>query len=44
MLSSFWVQVVRDFGDFYLVTSDALRAGDEIIISAKNLYEGKVVG
>ncbi|MBR2716292.1 MAG: hypothetical protein IKP17_02465 [Oscillospiraceae bacterium] len=38
------VQVVRDFGDFYLVTSDALRAGDEIIISAKNLYEGKVVG
>ena len=38
------VQVVRDYGDFYLVTSDALRAGDEIIISAKNLYEGKVVG
>ena len=38
------VQVQRDFGDYYLVTSDTLRAGDQIIVSAKNLYEGKVVG
>ncbi len=38
------VQVQRDFGDYYLVASDTLRAGDQIIVSAKNLYEGKVVG
>ena len=38
------VTVQRDYGDFYLVTSDELRAGDQIIVSAKNLYEGKVVG
>ena len=38
------VQVLRDFGDYYLVAGDQLRAGDQVIISAKNLYEGKVVG
>ncbi len=38
------VRVQRDFGDYYLVTSDVLRAGDQVIVSAKNLYEGKVVG
>ena len=38
------VQVERDFDDYYLVTSSTLRAGDQVIISAKNLYEGKVVG
>ena len=38
------VQVQRDFDDYYLVTSDTLRAGDQVIVSAKNLYEGKVVG
>ena len=38
------VQVQRDYGDYYMVTSDALRAGDQVIVSAKNLYVGKVVG
>ena len=38
------VEVLRDFGDYYLVSSETLRAGDEIIVSAKNLYDGKVVG
>ena len=38
------VQVLRDFGDYYLVAGEQLRAGDQVIISAKNLYEGKVVG
>ena len=38
------VKVERDFGDYYMVTSDTLRAGDQVIVSAKNLYEGKVVG
>ncbi len=38
------VRVERDFGDYYLVSSEVLRAGDQVIVSAKNLYEGKVVG
>jgi len=38
------VQVQRDFDDYYMVTSSTLRAGDQVIVSAKNLYEGKVVG
>ncbi|MBR3555977.1 MAG: hypothetical protein IKN89_08690 [Oscillospiraceae bacterium] len=38
------VTVQRDFGDYYMVTSDTLRTGDEVIVSAKNLYVGKVVG
>ena len=38
------VQVLKDFGDYYMVSSDVLRAGDEIIVSAKNLFDGKVVG
>ena len=38
------VTVERDFGDYYMVTSETLRAGDQVIVSAKNLYEGKVVG
>ena len=38
------VRVQQDFGDYYLVTSDTLRAGDQVIVSAKNLYVGKVVG
>ena len=38
------VQVQRDYDDYYLVTSSTLRAGDQVIVSAKNLYEGKVVG
>ena len=38
------VQVQRDYGDYYMVTSDTLRAGDQVIVSAKNLYVGKVVG
>ena len=43
------VEILEDSGEFYLVTpvaSDktALRAGDEIVISARDLYDGKVVG
>ena len=38
------VEVLKDFGDYYMVSSDVLRAGDEVIVSAKNLHEGKVVG
>ncbi len=38
------VTVQRDFGDYYSVTSETLRAGDQVIVSAKNLYVGKVVG
>lgn len=38
------VQVLKDFGDYYMVESEALRAGDEVIVSAKNLFDGKVVG
>ena len=38
------VEVLRDYGEYYLVGSDTLHAGDEIIVSAKNLYDGKVVG
>ncbi len=38
------VEVLRDYGDYYLVGSETLHAGDEIIVSAKKLYDGKVVG
>lgn len=38
------VTIVEDFDDYYMVTSDALRVGDEIIVSGKNLFSGKVVG
>lgn len=38
------VQVCRDFGDSYMVTGDTLRVGDEVIVNAKGLREGKVVG
>ena len=38
------VKVLQDFGDYYMVGSDTLRAGDQVIVSAKNLYVGKVVG
>ena len=43
------VEILEDSGEFYLVTpvaSDktALRAGDEIVVSARDLYDGKVVG
>ena len=37
------VEVLMDFGDYYMVSSETLRAGDEVIVSAKNLYDGKVV-
>ncbi len=38
------VEVLRDYGDYYLVDGETLHAGDEIIVSAKKLYDGKVVG
>lgn len=38
------VTILQDFDDYYMVTSDTLRLGDQIIVSGKNLFEGKVVG
>lgn len=38
------VTILEDFDDYYMVVGDALRVGDEIIVSGKNLFEGKVVG
>ncbi len=38
------VTVLRDYGDYYMVSSDSLRTGDEVIVSAKGLRDGKVVG
>lgn len=37
------VEVLHDYGDDYLVRSNTLRAGDRIIVSARDLYDGKVV-
>ena len=37
------VELVRDFGDYYVVRGENLRAGDEVIVSGKGLYDGKVV-
>ena len=43
------INIIYEFEGFYLVAvdnerTDALRIGDSIIVSAKNLYDGKVVG
>lgn len=38
------VTVLEDFDDYYMVTGEALRLGDQIIVSGKNLFAGKVVG
>ena len=43
-----YIEILEETGDYYVVYSDresvsALRAGDEIIVSAKDLYDGKVV-
>ena len=42
------VEILEESGEFYIVASvasdkTALRAGDEIIVSAQDLYDGKVV-
>ena len=37
------VELVKDFGDYYVVRGEGLHAGDEIIVSGKGLYDGKVV-
>ena len=37
------VRILQDHGDYYMVESDTLRVGDEVIVSGKNLYAGKVV-
>jgi multidrug efflux pump subunit AcrA (membrane-fusion protein) len=37
------VKIVKEYKDFYLVSSSELHAGDQIIVSGKNLYNGKVV-
>ncbi len=37
------VELIHDFGDYYMVRGENLRAGDEIIVSGKGLFDGKVV-
>ena len=37
------VHILQDYGDYYMVESDDLRVGDEVIVSGKNLHTGKVV-
>ena len=37
------VELIRDFGDYYVVRGSELHAGDEVIVSGKGLYDGKVV-
>lgn len=43
------INIIYEFEGFYLVAvendrTDALRTGDTIIVKAKNLYDGKVIG
>lgn len=37
------VHVLQDYGDYYMVESSSLRVGDEVIVSGKGLFNGKVV-
>ena len=37
------VELIRDFGDYYVVRGENLHAGDEVIVGGKGLYDGKVV-
>ena len=37
------VELLHDFGDYYMVRGQNLRAGDEVIVSGKGLFDGKVV-
>jgi len=42
-----YVEIIGDFGSYYLVqaggTADALKEGNDVIVSGKNLYDGKVI-
>lgn len=37
------VELVHDYGDYYMVRGQDLHAGDEVIVSGKGLFDGKVV-
>ena len=37
------VELMYDYGDYYVVSSEDLRPGDEIIVSGRGLFDGKVV-
>ena len=37
------VELLFDVGEYYVVRSSKLHAGDDVIVSGKDLYEGKVV-
>lgn len=37
------VELLHDFGEYYMVRGQNLRAGDEVIVSGKGLFDGKVV-
>ena len=37
------VELIRDFGDYYVVRGETRHAGDEVSVSGKGLYDGKVV-
>ncbi len=39
-----YVTIKYDIGDYYVVEGEKLRAGDTVIVSGKDLYDGKVVG
>ena len=42
------ITILEESGDYYIIKNEAssvsaLHEGDEVIVSAKNLYDGKVV-
>ena len=37
------VELIHDFGEYYMVRGENLRAGDDVIVSGKGLFDGKVV-
>lgn len=37
------VELLHDYGDDYLVIGSTLHAGDRVIVSARDLYDGKVI-
>jgi len=38
-----YVEIMHDLGEHYVVASEKLRAGDVVIVSGRDIYDGKVV-
>ncbi len=38
-----YIEIMHDLGDHYVVASEKLRAGDVVIVSGRDIYDGKVV-